>query len=216
MKKNQPKWHEIKSTAQEGVRFVIANMEAQDLALPSIDSPKGAIEKAKVVFILTQSDNKFPASVVQAHKSGICAAVLHNDVISARLALQDLVRVLTPESWCGVDYEDFRFVAERSASAPLPTVIAGSGTAQDDNGGLSALEMALVNAGLERHQDFEKLRGIFVAISGSQHIMKLSVVKAIINEVRARCGGDTNPVMCGTGFDESIGDSLRVTVLASY
>lgn len=215
MNQNHHAWHEVKSPAKEGVRFVIANMETQDLALPSVDSAKVSIEQANAIFVVSQRGNEFPPDVVYAHKRGVCTAILRNDVTSARVALLDLVRVLTPESWCGVDYEDFRFVAERSTNASLPAVVAGSGTARGHNAGLSALEIALANAELGQFKSFEKLRGIFIAISGSQRSMKLSFVKAIINEVRARCGDDMVPVMCGTGFDESIGDSLRVTVLAS-
>jgi len=122
--------------------------------------------------------------------------------------VRDIAEIINVAGHCAVDFEDVRTVMEVGGMALMGTAaVAGPDRAR------IAAEQAMASPLLEGI-DLSGAKGVLVLISGSQKSLKLFESKLAMNTVRARSSPDAY-VIYGTTYDDSIGDMIRVTVVAT-
>jgi cell division protein FtsZ len=132
------------------------------------------------------------------------AAFAHaNDVL--RNAVGDIIHM---DAFVNVDFEDVKTVMSEPGKAMMGTAIAtGPDRAR------KAAEQAVACPLLEGI-DLSGARGVLVLIAASRSSFKLSESRTAMNTIRMYAAEDAH-VIFGAAYDESLGDQLRVTVIAT-
>jgi hypothetical protein len=185
-------WHEVEPLEKYQTRFLIANLEAFELALPIIQSPQLAIEQAQAILAVSQSGDDIPRELIEAAKRGVVTSIFRNDGVSAKIALTDIVHVFTRESHVGIDFEDMRIIIASSTHCSIPHAVAGSGVAQEYNAWENALDKAVRCAELERPSYSKQSGGVLVIISASQHIHNLTTNRQIVNAMHQKLNSEAH------------------------
>jgi cell division protein FtsZ len=107
-----------------------------------------------------------------------------------------------------VDFEDVKTVMSEPGKAMMGTAIAGG-----PDRASKAAEMAVACPLLEGI-DLSGARGVLVLIAANRNTFKLSESRNVMNTIRRYAAEDAH-VIYGTAYDESLGDQLRVTVIAT-
>ena len=105
-----------------------------------------------------------------------------------------------------LDFADVRSVMEHMGRARI-----GAGEAEGENRANQAVEAAIANP-LLSDSSMRGARAVLVNVTGGH--TKLVEVQGIVNRVRQECGGDAHLVF-GTGEDETLGDKVRVSLIAA-
>jgi cell division protein FtsZ len=107
-----------------------------------------------------------------------------------------------------VDFEDVRTVMGEPGKAMMGTAaVSGPDRAR------IAAEQAVACPLLEG-VDLKGARGVLVLISAAKGSLKLAESKQAMNTIR-QCASENAHVIYGTAYDESLGDQIRVTVVAT-
>ncbi|MEW5885773.1 MAG: cell division protein FtsZ [Pseudomonadota bacterium] len=129
-----------------------------------------------------------------------------NDVL--KNAVGGIAEIINVEALVNVDFEDVRTVMGEPGKAMMGTaVVSGPDRAR------IAAEQAVACPLLEG-VDMKGAKGVLVLISAAKGSLKLNESKMAMNTIRAFAAGDAN-VIYGTAYDESLGDAIRVTVVAT-
>jgi cell division protein FtsZ len=107
-----------------------------------------------------------------------------------------------------VDFEDVKTVMSEPGKAMMGTAIA-SGPDRATKAAESAVACPLLEG-----IDLSGARGVLVLIAAGRSTFKLSESRNAMNTIR-RYAADDAHVIYGTAYDESLGDQLRVTVIAT-
>jgi cell division protein FtsZ len=107
-----------------------------------------------------------------------------------------------------VDFEDVRTVMGEPGKAMMGTAMAGG----PDRARIAA-EQAVACPLLEG-VDLSGAKGVLVLITASKGSLKLNESKLAMNTIRAYASQDAY-VIYGTAYDDSLGDDIRVTVVAT-
>jgi cell division protein FtsZ len=107
-----------------------------------------------------------------------------------------------------VDFEDVKTVMSEPGKAMM-----GTATASGPDRAIKAAEAAVACPLLEGI-DLSGARGVLVLIAANRTTFKLSESRNAMNAIR-RYAADDSHVIYGTAYDESLGDQLRVTVIAT-
>jgi len=107
-----------------------------------------------------------------------------------------------------VDFEDVKTVMSEPGKAMMGTATAGG-----PDRATKAAEAAVACPLLEGI-DLSGARGVLVLIAASKATFKLAESRNAMNTIR-RYAADEAHVIYGTAYDESLGDQLRVTVIAT-
>jgi cell division protein FtsZ len=135
------------------------------------------------------------------------AAFSHaNDVL--RNAVGGISDIIHMDALVNVDFEDVKTVMSEPGKAMMGTGIAGG-----PDRALKAAEAAVACPLLEGI-DLSGARGVLVLIAASEATFKLNESKNAMNCIR-RYAADDAYIIYGAAFDESLGDQLRVTVIAT-
>lgn len=126
--------------------------------------------------------------------------VLHN-------ACAGIAEIINVEGNVNVDFEDVKTIMSEQGKAMM-----GTATASGDDRAKVAAEKAIASPLLDG-VDLSGARGVLVNITASRNL-KLKETKEIMNIIRAYAAEDAT-VIFGTAYDEAMGDSLRVTVVAT-
>jgi cell division protein FtsZ len=129
-----------------------------------------------------------------------------NDVL--RNAVGGISDVIHVPGLVNVDFEDVKTVMSEPGKAMMGTAQAGG-----PDRATKAAEMAVACPLLEGI-DLSGARGVLVLIAASKSNFKLSESRNAMNTIR-RYAADDAHVIYGTAYDESLGDQLRVTVIAT-
>jgi cell division protein FtsZ len=129
-----------------------------------------------------------------------------NDVL--RNAVGGISDVIHVPGLVNVDFEDVKTVMSEPGKAMMGTAHAGG-----PDRATKAAEMAVACPLLEGI-DLSGARGVLVLIAASKGNFKLSESRNAMNTIR-RYAADDAHVIYGTAYDESLGDQLRVTVIAT-
>lgn len=107
-----------------------------------------------------------------------------------------------------VDFEDVRTVMSEPGKAMMGTAVAGG-----PDRATKAAEAAIACPLLEG-VDLSGARGVLVLIAAGRQTFKLSESRSAMNTVRCYAAEDAH-VIYGAAYDESLGDKMRVTVIAT-
>jgi cell division protein FtsZ len=135
------------------------------------------------------------------------AAFAHaNDVL--RNAVGGISDIIHMDALVNVDFEDVKTVMSEPGKAMMGTASAGG-----PDRAKKAAEAAVACPLLEGI-DLSGARGVLVLIAASESTFKLSESKNAMNCIR-RYAADDAYIIYGAAFDETLGDQLRVTVIAT-
>ncbi len=134
-------------------------------------------------------------------KAFACADdVLHN-------AVSGIAEIINVQGLINVDFEDVKTVMGEQGKAMM-----GTATVSGMDRARLAAEAAVASPLLEG-VDLSGARGVLVNITAS-HSLKLSETREVMAAIRGYAA-DNATVIFGTVYDESLGDALRVTVVAT-
>jgi cell division protein FtsZ len=129
-----------------------------------------------------------------------------NDVLKNAVGgISDIIHI---PGLVNVDFEDVKTVMSEPGKAMMGTATAGG----PDRANKAA--EAAVACPLLEGIDLSGARGVLVLIAAGRASFKLSESRNAMNTIR-RYAADDAHVIYGTAYDESLGDTLRVTVIAT-
>lgn len=108
-----------------------------------------------------------------------------------------------------LDFADIRAVMEGQGKT-----IIGTSTQSGENRALKAVEGALLNP-LLSNETISGAKGILVNITGNASNLSLEEVGEIMNTIRAGISSEDTNFVFGTCFDDAMGDSLKVAIIAT-
>ncbi len=129
-----------------------------------------------------------------------------NDVL--KNAVGGISDIIHMNGLVNVDFEDVKTVMGEPGKAMM-----GTATANGPDRATKAADAAVACPLLEGI-DLSGARGVLVLIAANRNTLKLSESKNAMNTIR-RYAADDAHVIFGTVYDESLGDALRVTVIAT-
>ena len=129
-----------------------------------------------------------------------------NDVLKNAVGgISDIIHI---PGLVNVDFEDVKTVMSEPGKAMMGTATAGG-----PDRATKAAEAAVACPLLEGI-DLSGARGVLVLIAAGKSTFKLSESRNAMNTIRRYAAEDAH-VIYGTAYDESLGDQLRVTVIAT-
>ena len=129
-----------------------------------------------------------------------------NDVLKNAVGgISDIIHI---PGLVNVDFEDVKTVMSEPGKAMMGTAIAGGPDRAN-----KAADLAVACPLLEGI-DLSGARGVLVLIAASKATFKLSESRNAMTTIR-RFAADDAHVIYGTAYDETLGDQLRVTVIAT-
>jgi len=129
-----------------------------------------------------------------------------NDVL--KNAVGGISDIIHMHGLVNVDFEDVKTVMSEPGKAMMGTAIAGG----PDRANKAA--EAAVACPLLEGIDLSGARGVLVLIAASKNNFKLNESKAAMNTIRRYAAEDAH-IIYGAAYDETLGDQLRVTVIAT-
>jgi cell division protein FtsZ len=129
-----------------------------------------------------------------------------NDVL--KNAVGGIAEIINVPGHVNVDFEDVRTVMGEPGKAMM-----GTAAASGPDRARIAAEQAVACPLLEGI-DLSGAKGVLVLITAAKGSLKLSESKLAMNTIRAYASPDAH-VIYGTAYDDSLGDQIRVTVVAT-
>ena len=129
-----------------------------------------------------------------------------NDVL--KNAVGGIAEIINVPGHVNVDFEDVRTVMGEPGKAMMGTAVANG----PDRARIAA-EQAVACPLLEGI-DLSGAKGVLVLITAAKGSLKLSESKLAMNTIRAYASADAH-VIYGTAYDDSLGEEIRVTVVAT-
>ena len=126
--------------------------------------------------------------------------VLHN-------ACAGIAEIINVEGNVNVDFEDVKTIMGEQGQAMMGTAIACG-----ENRAIEAAKQAVACPLLEG-VDLQGAKGVLINITASRSL-KMRETRQIMDHIKDFAAEDAN-VIFGTAYDESMGDNLRVTVVAT-
>lgn len=125
-------------------------------------------------------------------------------------AAKGIAEIITVPGYINVDFRDVDTVMRNSGKA-----IMGMGTAKGENRAEEALEMAL-SSPLLNDNDITGAKNLLIRITSApgENEIKLDEATNIIELAQDRCG-NISDVIWGNGYDENLGESISITVIAT-
>ncbi|WP_310565521.1 cell division protein FtsZ [Hydrogenophaga sp.] len=129
-----------------------------------------------------------------------------NDVL--KNAVGGIAEIINEYGNVNVDFEDVRTVMGEPGKAMM-----GTATASGPDRARIAAEQAVACPLLEG-VDLSGAKGVLVLVTASKGSLKLKESKEAMNAIKAYAAADAH-VIYGAAYDESLGDEMRVTVVAT-
>jgi cell division protein FtsZ len=129
-----------------------------------------------------------------------------NDVL--KNAVGGISEIINVPGLINVDFEDVKTVMSEPGKALM-----GSGIASGPDRATIAAQQA-VQCPLLEGVELSGARGVLVNISAKRGALKQTEVRSAMNEVRNYASPEAH-IIVGTAYDDSLGDELRVTVVAT-
>ncbi|MFN3315503.1 MAG: cell division protein FtsZ [Raineya sp.] len=124
-------------------------------------------------------------------------------------AAKSIAEIITVQAHVNVDFEDVKTVMRNSGTAVM-----GSAKAEGDDRAIRAIEEALMSP-LLNNRDIRGAKKILISIMSSDKAEMTMDEFAIITDYVIGKSGEASEVIYGTGIDSTLGDSIRVTVIAT-
>jgi len=129
-----------------------------------------------------------------------------NDILTT--AAKGIAELITYPGYINVDFEDVKTVMKNSGVA-----IMGSATAEGEDRALEAVKLALASPLLNDNQIFGAKNILLNITSGSTEVL-MDEVDLISNYIQSESGLNAEMIF-GTSYDETLGDKLAVTIIAT-
>ena len=129
-----------------------------------------------------------------------------NDVL--KNSVGGIAEIINVEALVNVDFEDVRTVMSETGKAMM-----GTAAANGPDRARIAAEQAVACPLLEG-VDMSGAKGVLVLITAAKGGLKLSESREAMNTIRKFASPEAH-VIYGTAYDESLGDQIRVTVVAT-
>jgi len=123
-------------------------------------------------------------------------------------AARGIAEIITVAGYINVDFEDVKTVMKDSGVA-----IMGTGIATGANRALQAVEEA-ISSPLLNNNDIEGANNMLLYISSGKEEITMDEVTEITDYIQEKTKSSTE-VIWGNGFDESLGDKISVTIIAT-
>ncbi|WP_375418230.1 cell division protein FtsZ [uncultured Hymenobacter sp.] len=124
-------------------------------------------------------------------------------------AAKSIAEIITVTSDVNVDFEDVKTVMKESGAAVM-----GSSITEGENRARRAAEEAL-NSPLLNNTDIQGAQKILLSImSGQDHELEMDELTEITAYIQEKAGQDAEMIF-GHGVDDTLGQSIRVTVIAT-
>lgn len=160
--------------------------------------------KKDVDTIIVISNDK----VKSIHRNlGMSQAFANADDILA-IAAKGIAEIITVKGYVNVDFEDVNTVMRDSGVA-----IMGTGRAEGEDRAIKAVDMALTSPLLE-DTNIYGAKQILLNIACGNKEVTMDEISQITDFVQVEAGADTN-LIWGNCFDDSLGDFLSVTIIAT-
>ena len=163
-----------------------------------------ANELRKHVDTLIVIPNERLLSVVSRQTSMEDSFRIADDVL--RQAVKGVSDVITVPGIINLDFADVRSIMRDAGSALM-----GIGRASGENRATSAADIAIASPLLE--VDIQGATGVLINVAASATVT-LHEVNEAINHITARADDEAN-IIFGTSLDESLGDEIQITVIAT-
>jgi cell division protein FtsZ len=177
----------------EGARRMRVAEEGLQLLSRSVDS--------LVVILNSRLEDVLGDDITQ--KEAFHAA---DEVLST--AVGGIADIINVAGMINVDFEDVRTVMRQTGTAMM-----GSSVQSGEDRAINAAEEAIACPLLDG-SNLHAARGLLVNIAASEDSLKLRETKQVMNVICAKTGDDTI-IKFGAVFDNSLGDAMRVTVVAT-
>ena len=123
-------------------------------------------------------------------------------------AVRGISDLIVVQGYINVDFADVRTVM-----AEMGMALMGTGVARGERRALEAVQMAIANPLLE-DVSISGARGILMNITASSSTLSMEEVDQASTLIYEEAHDDAN-IIWGTVFDDSMGDEIRVTVIAT-
>ena len=123
-------------------------------------------------------------------------------------AVTGIAEIITVPGMVNVDFEDVRTVMRQTGMAMM-----GSAQHSGEDRAVKAAEEAIACPLLDG-SNLRAARGVLVNIAASEETLKLRETKAVMNAICSQTGDDAI-IKFGAVYDDSLGDAMRVTVVAT-
>ncbi len=139
---------------------------------------------------------------------GLGNAFAHADNVLTTAA-KGIAELITVHGYVNVDFQDVKTVMKDSGKA-----IMGSAVEEGDDRAIRAIEEAM-RSPLLNDNDVRGAKNILLYITAGTQDVTMDEITEITNYIADKCGDDSADVIWGRGIDESIGNSLGVTIIAT-
>ena len=129
-----------------------------------------------------------------------------DDVLAT--AARGIAEIITVPGYVNVDFEDVKTVMKDSGKA-----IMGSGIAEGENRAEKAIKDA-IHSPLLNDSNIEGAKNILLYITSGTNEVSLDEVDEILDIAQNTCGNNSD-VIWGNGIDESLGEAISVTLIAT-
>ena len=129
-----------------------------------------------------------------------------DDVLAT--AAKGIAEIITVTGYVNVDFEDVKTVMRDSGKA-----IMGTGRARGENRAEEAIKLA-INSPLLNDNNIEGAKNILIYITSGSDEVSLDEVVEITEYAQSICGNSSD-VIWGNGVDESLGEDISVTLIAT-
>ncbi|MGD9931506.1 MAG: cell division protein FtsZ [Mangrovibacterium sp.] len=123
-------------------------------------------------------------------------------------AAKGIAEIITVPGYINVDFADVETVMRKSGVALM-----GSAKAEGENRALKAVEEAL-NSPLLNNNDIRGAQNILLNITSGSEEVTMDEIGQITDYIQAKAGHDAD-LIWGNGVDESLGEEISVTVIAT-
>ena len=130
-----------------------------------------------------------------------------DDVLST--AARSIAEIITSTGNINVDFEDVNTVMRNAGAAVI-----GSATASGENRANRAAELAINSPLLNNHEIYGAKKILLNIVSGEEDEINMNELKNITEYIENSVGNDAK-IIFGTSIDQSLGNKIKVTVIAS-
>ncbi|MCS6794717.1 MAG: cell division protein FtsZ [Raineya sp.] len=125
-------------------------------------------------------------------------------------AAKSIAELITVHGYVNVDFEDVKTIMSNSGTAVM-----GSAKAEGEDRALKAVEEAL-NSPLLNNRDIRGAKKMLVSVMSSDKAeLRLEEFTTVMDYITDKIGGEAENVIWGQGIDPTLGDAIRVTVIAT-
>ena len=126
------------------------------------------------------------------------------------IAAKSIAELITLEAIINVDFNDVKTILQKSGTA-----IIGSGDAQGEDRAMEAVEAAINSPLLDQNSIHGAEKLLFFISYSTQSELTIAELDKITEEIENKTCTDSKKLIWGHGKDESLGDKVRVTVIAT-